>query len=201
MKYFLLLFSLIPVTLHAQVDGLQPVKKKNNYKVWVKLIGAVNSHLGTDQIYNTSPSEWNNPTLFIPNEYQTKRGDLLQLNDDSILIAPEGIDPLNIQIPISEIEAIGFRKKGATTKGVLIGGGIGLLAGGILWLAMANNCEDPICSIGVLTGGTAASLVITISGGVIGGLIGSKKNKIQISGSKKSYERQRRKLEQYLLVQ
>lgn len=201
MNYLLLLFSLTPVMLQAQVDGLQPVKKKNNYKVWVKLTGAVNAHLGTEQIYYTSPDVWDNASFFIPNEYQTKRADLLQLNDNSILIATKGKEISEIQIPISEIEAIGYRRKGATTKGILIGSGVGLLTSGIGWLNFTKNCQgNSIECWGAGFAGIITSAVLTISGGVIGGLIGSNKKKIQISGSQKSYEKQRIRLEQHLLV-
>jgi len=127
---------------------------------------------------------------------------LYQLKDSSIVLSSspnqssfaETFKEINIQ----DIQTVELRKKDRVGKGVLAGALAGFVTGGLLTLGIVGDCDD--CRFS--TGGTAflGGLVFAIPGGLIGGALGSAKIKIPINGNKKTYEKRKRELEKYLII-
>lgn len=147
-------------------------KKSRTYKIWVEL-----SQKG-----------------------QKHKGQLLQLKDSSIVIQYWQEEKV-LEIPVSEIDKLKFRKKGAIGIGAGIGAGAGILAGIIsgvasgddepseTWFDFSSTAEEKA---------TGGAITLGILGAATGSVIGSIKKKFSINGTQEIYTKMKPDLNKFL---
>ncbi len=208
MKSLILLFSLIfSLSLSAQSNGpIKMTSKKNSkYNVFIKTKKKI-ADIESSNILQVHPNKLLTSRKFIAGEI------LLQLNDTSMSFAPSlaswETKAIQYELPISEIETLGFRRKGSKGTGFAVGTLVGTLTGLII-----GNTQDTGCSntynpftgqrssfcIEIVDPVAINAVSYGIVGGILGILLSSGKKKFNLSGNKKNYEKQRRKLEKLLL--
>lgn len=147
-------------------------KKGRTYKIWVEL-----SQKG-----------------------QKHKGQLLKLKDSSIVIQYWQEEKV-LEIPVTEIDKLKFRKKGAIGIGAGIGAGAGILAGIIsgiasgddppsdTWFDFSSTAEEKA---------TGGAITLGVLGAATGSVIGSLKKKFTINGTQENYTRIRPDLNKFL---
>jgi len=104
---------------------------------------------------------------------------------------------LPVNLNVSRIREIQFRRKGSVGIGI----GTGLLLGGIIGgiIGSASDSPDPphafIHTNGIIT--ALGALIGIASGSIIGGIIGSASKKIPIHGNMKTYRNKRLEMMNY----
>ncbi len=157
-------------SIHAQ----ETIKKNKIYRTWVTL--------------NSEPFK--------------VKGFLYEINDSSISVMGFGMikeySTVRFQVVnlhINDIEKIKTRRNNSIGRGILIGAATGFVVGGFIGLV---DGDDPSGTFMAMTAGEKAIMaggILSIGGGVIGGLIGLLKVSIPIDGSVNKFNRNKNKLE------
>lgn len=127
-------------------------------------------------------------------------GYLASISDSSIYVSPQisysaaaVTDNRSFaKMDYSNISQVQFRRKGATGKGILIGGAIGLAAGAVIGAASYTKPKDDfgqtlddLFGISRATTTFAGGIFGTLAGGVVGAVVGALAKKTFIIGGKK----------------
>jgi len=172
MKYILSTLTIILIcfgTASCQ-EGEEFGLRKKTYKIWVKT---------------------NNKKI---------KGFLYAVNKEGITISETlKIDPKSLVFyPCENIEYIKARRKGVVAKASLIGGVAGALVG--YAAGVSEGDDDPgWFSSSKEAKGNLAAATLAVPGGMIGGLIGSSKKKIELDYKKENYINQLATIAQYTL--
>ena len=130
---------------------------------------------------------------------QTTKGYLRGLEDSSIVISTSlnhsTIPPSSVELDITSVKTIKFRRKNKIGRSILHGAMVGFAVGGISGLMSydpdAFNIWTPAEQ------GLAIGTIFGVAGGLVGLVIGPIKIKIPINGSQKTYEIKKKKLSTY----
>lgn len=141
--------------------------KSKKYKVWVEL-----------------------------NDKTMSKGYLTELKDSVIVIVNQE-ETESMELPVSKIKQLKFRRKGKIGRSLAIGAGTGLVVGAIVGYAsgddepgfMSLSAEDKSFVLGTM------ALPIGVG---IGAIVGVTKSKYDISGELENYNRQRFELNKYI---
>lgn len=98
-------------------------------------------------------------------EFTRVSGRLIALSDTSVTLDVEGRRGIiGLTVPLTAIDTV-WTSSGATSTGVIIGAGVGLLAGGLAGAALTEGQDDDAIVIGAAVG--------IAGGGLLGAIIGS----------------------------
>jgi hypothetical protein len=201
MKLILFLFAIfLGTSLSAQYTPPDNFKHKLNQQLWTSPEFLPAAELGIEG------------SFLLNKTVAFRKARLLELKESSVVLLTHGKAPLTVEVPIEHIETFKFRRKGSKTIGLVTGAATGLLVGAIIESLSSSQrvCRETSSFWTFLGAGSRrtchekkshAMIYSGVIGGLAGWTIGSVKKKIEIHKYQPSYERQRRRLEQYLLVQ
>lgn len=139
------------------------------------------------------------------------KGVIFETNDSTIkfieasnFIKNRVVIPYTISvIPVTTIEKIRVRKRGAPLKGILVGGGVGaVVIGAISYADGDDECDAGGFCFLMFTAEEKAVFGATlgvIPGLIIGTIVGHSKRKFQINGDEAQYKTIRNELKPYAL--
>jgi hypothetical protein len=130
-----------------------------------------------------------------PNAY---RAYLKGINDTSVYLSkqpqPYGSSSFDNTVPYHIIENLTVHKKGGAGKGAIWGGLSGIAFGAIVGAITYKPCSDCFFDFGVGFNMFAGALLGMLPGVGVGLIIGGRKQRFQIRGSRENFDQMRSKL-------
>jgi hypothetical protein len=165
----------ILIAMLLSISGLSQKKSETIYYAWINKIDR-----------STTPTGY---LIALKEDY------VIHFNKNKYSWDDPQNSPRKTSIPINTIESFSFRKSDSVGKGALKGA---LWGGGIMGL-LAVGGNDGFFSTGKLF--AIATVIGVIPGALIGTATGARKMHFYINGEQTSYQKQKEKLEQFLLKQ
>lgn len=140
--------------------------------------------------------------VFLANSPKKMYCSIYEVGDDFVIFKDP--DFLKVKIPVSRIDNIRVRRRNNVGRGILIGGLSGMAVGGLIGMASyePTGCRNDPNAWLCFDFGPGLPAAVGAAGGLlfgtlVGGIIGSRRMKIPINGSRKTLKEQRELLEKY----